>query len=319
MKAKSYRAIIGLMIALTMSLSSCKEFIEPSLKSSQVNVEAPANNFPSKSYTMNFWWDEVDNALYYRLQVVSPTFDSVATLIIDTLIKKNTFSLTLNPGQYQWHVRAENGSSQSPYSAARNFTVLYSSIKQQTEQLSAPANNSLTNQNPITLQWQSMYGATKYQLEIDTNNFVNESTVIYNQTLPGLQYTFTFPKSQNYQWRVKAENDTAQSQWSVVNQISYNTTPPAQATLSSPANKQTLSLPVQLQWNVTSKAARYKLYVLKSDSTSIYNATFPLSTSNTAYTFNLGNTGDKIYWKVSAVDAYGNEGQASTLRSFTLQ
>jgi hypothetical protein len=42
-----------------------------------------------------------------------------------------------------------------------------------------------------------------------------------------------------------------------------------------------------------------------------------LTTNN--YSFNLGNSGDKVYWMVAALDAAGNESAASTQRSFVLQ
>ncbi|WP_448698211.1 hypothetical protein ACFGVR_15440 [Mucilaginibacter sp. AW1-3] len=313
---KKYCWVIAFSAVL---FSACSEFIEPSINSSKVYLEAPGNNYPSTSYTMNFWWDQVDNALSYRLQIVSPRFDSVAYLVTDTLIKKNTFVLTMNPGKYQWRVRAENGSSQSPYAESRSFTVLYSSIKQQSVLLSSPANGLITNQSPVTLQWTSVYGATKYQLEIDTNNFVNESAVLLNQVYPGLQVNYTFPKDQTYQWRVRAQNDTAQAKWSAINTISYNRTPPGMVTLIAPINKQTVGSPVSLQWNSTSKAVKYKVYVLKSDSTTLYNAGFPAVTTATNYSFNLGATGEHVYWKVTAIDAAGNEGLPSVLRSFILQ
>jgi len=310
----------GLIIVTLMGfLSSCKDFIEPSISGSKVTLEAPGNKYQSTSYTVNFWWDQVDNALTYRLQVVSPRFDSVGVLVMDTVVKKNTFVLTMNPGNYQWRVRAENGSSQTPYSDPYSFSVLYSSIKQQNVLLTSPASGFLTNLNSVTLQWTSLYGATKYQLEIDTNNFVNESAVILNQVYPGLQVNYTFPKDQTYQWRVRAENDTAQAKWSAINVITYNHTAPGVVTLVSPTNKQTVSLPVSLQWNSVAKATKYKLYVLKSDSTTLYNQSFPAVLTTTNYSFNLGTSGDKIYWKVTAVDAFGNEGLPSTLRSFSLQ
>ena len=308
-----------IVFASMLAIAACGDLIEKSISGSQVILEAPGNNNQNTSYTLNFWWDKVDNALDYHLQIVTPKFDSVASLVLDTVIKKNTYTFTLPPGKYQWRVRAENGSSATPYSSPYTFTVLYSSIKQQTTQLVAPANNTVTNQNPYTFQWQSMYGATKYRLEIDTNNFVNEAAVIYNQLIPGLQATYTFPKDQAYQWRVRAENDTAQAKWSGVNSIIYNHTPPGTVTLVAPANRQTTALPVVLQWNAVAKASKYKLYVLKSDSTTLYNSNFPTPITGTTYSFNLGKTGDHFYWKVSAVDAAGNEGTASVLRNFFVQ
>ncbi|MBW4890128.1 hypothetical protein KXQ82_10395 [Mucilaginibacter sp. HMF5004] len=302
-----------------LAVSACSDLIEKSISGSQVILQTPGNNYQSSSYTLNFWWDKVDNALDYHLQIVTPKFDSVANLVLDTVVKRNTYTFTLPPGKYQWRVRAENGSSATPYSTVYSFTVLYSSIKQQITQLVSPSNNTFTNQNPYTFQWQSMYGATKYRLQVDTNNFVNEANVIYNQVIPGLQANYAFPKDQTYQWRVRAENDTAQAKWSTVNIITYNHTPPGIVTLVAPSNRQTTALPVVLQWNAVAKATKYKLYVLKSDSTTLYNSSFPAPVTSTTYNFNLGKSGDHFYWKVSAVDAAGNEGTASVMRNFFVQ
>lgn len=318
MKPNLFLYLIIIML-LAGELSACTDIIEPNISNRPVQLEAPGNNYKSTVYATDFWWDEVEDALTYRLQVVTPKFDSIGGLVLDTVIKKTQFTITLPPGNYQWHVRAQNGSYQTAYSAARTFTILQSSIKPQKVQLLGPTNNSLTNQNIIAFNWSDLYGATKYQLEIDTNNFINESAVVYNQVTPSLQLNFTFPKDQIYQWRVRAENDTAQALWSSINTITYDHTPPAKVTLVAPDNNQSVSLPVTLQWSSSPTAIKYKLYVLKSDGTSLYNTTFPLSTTNTSYIFNLGSFGEKIFWKVIALDAAGNESAASDLRSFMLQ
>ena len=300
-------------------LSSCDAIIEPSISKSTVQLEAPSDEYTSTNYTVNFWWDEVDHALSYHLQVVTPNFASPGSLVLDTVIKKNTFSFTLNPGNYQWRVMAQNGSSQTDYTTPRSFAVAATSIKQQSVQLSSPLNNFITSQSTVVFQWGSLYGATKYHVEIDTNNFTNESALILNTIIPGQQLNFTFLKDQVYQWRIRAENDTAQSQWSAINLVTYDHTPPKQVNLVSPTDGQTLSLPVPLQWNASVSASKYKVYVYKSDAISLYNQNFPVQVGTTSYSFNLGNSGDKVYWKVTALDAAGNEGQASELRSFVLQ
>jgi hypothetical protein len=319
MKPRPLPYLLMIFFAGIGFLYSCDDIIEPSIDKSQVVLEAPANEYTSTSYTINFWWDPVDHALSYHLQVVTPNFAAPGSLSLDTVITNNKFSFNLNPGNYQWRVMAENGSSQTVYASPKNFTVAATSITQQSVQLVSPANNFLTNQTSFVFQWGSMYGATQYRFEIDTNNFVNPGSVISNTVIPGQQINFTFPKSQVYQWRVQAENDTAQAQWSAVNTITFNNVPPAQVTLVSPASGTTLAQPVTLQWSPVTKAAHYKLYALKSDSTTLYNANFPLVVNGTTYSFNQGASGDKIYWKVSAVDAEGNEGQASLLSNFTLQ
>jgi hypothetical protein len=311
-------AAITLLISIGL-FSSCDAIIEPSISKQQLQLEAPANQNASNSYTIYFWWDPVDHALSYRLQVVTPNFTAPGALLLDTVIKNTKFAFTLRPGNYQWRVLAQNGSSQTAFTAPWNFTVAASSIKQQTVQLAAPANNNITNQSTTVFSWGSLYGATQYRFEIDTNNFANPATVVSNQAIPGQQISFTFPKDQVYQWRVRAENDTAQAQWSAVNTVTYDHIPPAKVSLIAPASGQTVSLPVSLQWSAPASAVKYKLYVFKSDSTSLYNQNFPLPVNSTAYGFNLGKSGDKVYWRVTALDAAGNESQPGALRSFVLQ
>jgi len=300
-------------------LWSCDAIIEPSISKKTIQPEAPSDQYQSTSYTINFWWDEVDHALSYHLQVVTPNFASPGSLVLDTVVTKNTFAFNLNPGNYQWRVLAQNGSSQTAYSTPRNFSVAATSIKQQAVQLTAPVNNLITNQGNIVFQWSSLYGATKYQLEIDTNNFIDENAVIYNQVIPGQQFSFAFPKDHVYQWRVKAENDTAQAQWSAINSVTYDHIPPEIVTLSSPTDGVTAPLPVSLQWNTVAGAQKYKLYIYKSDATTLYNSNFPMLLTTNNYSFNLGTSGDKVYWIVTVLDAAGNESAASTQRSFVLQ
>jgi len=282
-------------------------------------LEAPTDQYISTTYTVNFWWDQVDNALSYRLQVVTPSFAAPGSLVLDTVVTKNKLSFNFIPGNYQWRLLAQNGSSQTAFTTPRNFTVTASSIKQQSVQLTFPANNYITNQSTIVFQWGSLYGATQYRFEIDTNNFTNPSSVISNVAIPGQQVNFTFPKDQVYQWRVRAENDTAQAQWSAVNMVTYDHTPPPKVSLIAPTSGQTIPLPVSLQWGSAASATKYKLYVFKSDSTSLYNQNFPALVNATSYNFNLGKSGDRVYWKVTALDAAGNESQPSDLRSFVLQ
>ncbi|WP_259071784.1 hypothetical protein HDF24_25540 [Mucilaginibacter sp. X4EP1] len=319
MKLRPLPCLFLLLFAGLTCLSSCDDIIEPSIAKSQVVLEAPANQYTSTSYTINFWWDQIDHALTYHLQVVSPSFANPGSLVLDTIVSSYKFSANLNPGTYQWRVMAENGSSQTAYAAPRTFVVAASSVVGQTVQLTSPANNYLTNQSNIVFQWGSLYGATKYQIEVDTNNFVNESAVLINQTIPGQQFSFTFPKDQNYQWRVKAQNDTAQAQWSSVYQVTYDHTPPAQVTLVAPANGVTVPLPVILQWNAVARAVKYKLYVFQSDGVTNYNSSFPMSLTATSYSFNLGASGNKIYWVVTAVDAAGNESAPVNASYFVLQ
>lgn len=311
---------LSLFIVLLTGLISCNEFIEPSIEKRQVALRAPANNYQTSNYTVGFWWDEVEDALTYRLQIVRPSFDSIASLVMDTVIQRNTFSLTLEPGAYQWQVRAENGSSATAYTAPRNLTILPGSLEEQTVTLLSPGNNTLTAQSAISLQWNSLFGASAYRLQIDSNSF-SGSTYVYDQVIPAGQYRFTFPKDNVYQWRVRGQNEdgTKLSKWSAVYTITSDRTPPGAITATQPDNNAQVQLPVTFTWSARNDAAKYRFYLYRNNGTTLYNNTFPVESTNTSYTFTAGTAGERVYWKVTAVDAAGNEGAASELRNVLLQ
>jgi hypothetical protein len=308
---------IGMIFLLLLSITGCKEFIEPSIHDKPVVLLAPSNGTEGTIYAQSFWWEEVEDALKYRLQVVTPDFNNTARLVLDTLVNTNKFNFTLDPGNYQWRVRAENGSSQTRYATA-TFTVYASSITTQQVQLQAPANNLLTNVSSATFKWLKLYGATKYRLEIDTNNFADEKVLFLDQTITALEYPVTFTSNKVYQWRVMALNDTASAKWSVIQNITYDNTPPVEVTLSAPATNAAVASPVTLRWAATPTAVKYQLYVYNSDQTTLYSSTYPLTLTGTTHSF-TGNSGERVYWKVRAIDAAGNTGAFSELRNFTIQ
>lgn len=308
-----------LILCIAILISACKAIIEPSINDRKITPLAPGDMTKSASYAITFWWEPVEDALSYNLQVVSPSFSNIGRLVADTVIRTNKFTLNLKPGDYEWKVLAQNGSSQTAFSRPRSFTVLLSSIKGQSVQLKSPTNNYVTNQNNVGLEWNSLYGATKYTLQIDTNSFADESKLIYNQAIASQQFTFAFPKDQIYQWRVRAENDTAKADWSAVNTVLYDHTPPGPVSIVAPTNNQTVNSPVSLQWSTVATATKYKLYVFKNDSVTVYNNTFPAVLNSTNYSFSTGTIGERVIWKVAAIDAAGNEGQATAVRSFVLR
>ena len=306
-----------LALVLSMLLASCSEFIEPSISDREVVLRAPVNGAETKDYAQTFWWEAVDDALSYHLQVVTPDFNHTVKLVLDTLVRGNRFNYTLDPGSYEWRIRAENGSSATAYVAAA-FTVYPGSITTQQVQLLSPANSTLTAQAAAQFKWLRLYGATKYRLEVDTNNFADETRLVVDQTTVNLDYAHTFLREKTYQWRVKAQNDTAESKWSAVQTITYDATPPPVVLLNAPVHNAQVSKPVTLSWSAAATARKYLLYVYKNDGTSLYNNSFPLTTTSLSYVFSLGTSGEKVYWEVRAVDEAGNTSSLGELRAFTI-
>lgn len=305
-------------VLLAFFFLGCKEFIEPSIAKKNIVPLSPADGTEGSKYSQTFWWDEVEDALKYRLQVVTPDFNRPERLILDTVIERNKFNYTLDPGKYEWRVRAENGSSYTPYAKA-SFVIYPTSIKIQQVQLESPANNTLTNQSSILFKWLKLFGADKYRLQIDTNNFADETSLFVDKTVPNLELLIPLTKDKLYQWRVKAKNDTAESKWSAVYNLTLDRIPPAAVLLNTPLNNAMVDHPAKLNWAVTATAKKYLLYVYESSGTVAYSSKYPLTLTTNSYTFSEGIRGEKVFWEVSAVDEVGNVGARSEKRSFTIQ
>lgn len=309
------------LICLTLLSMGCKEFIEPSIDDRKVILLAPSDGTETKDYAQTFWWEEVEDALSYRLQVVTPGFEHTTKLVLDTVVKKSTkFKITLDPAKYEWRVKAQNGSSATPYTTAV-FTIYPTSITEQKVQLDVPLNNTITNQSGITFKWLKLFGAEKYRIQLDNsgNSFSDETTLFLDKTVSNLEYTVTLDKDKTYQWRVKGLNGAVESKWSSIQNITYDATPPPIVELSSPMNNASVASPVSIKWLASTGAKKYILYCYKGDPGQPYNNTFPLTTTSLSYNFTSTLTGEKILWEVKAVDEAGNVSTKSELRSFTIK
>ena len=77
--------LVGLFMACT------KDFIQKDIKNDIVNIIAPVDNMNTPNNTITFWWDELEGAEKYNLQIVKPSFDSITQLIVDTNVIINKF------------------------------------------------------------------------------------------------------------------------------------------------------------------------------------------------------------------------------------
>ncbi|WP_257667129.1 hypothetical protein [Parapedobacter tibetensis] len=298
-------------------LAACSDFFEESITDSTPVLLSPGENAQTNVYLIHFMWEPLDHALRYRLQLASPSFDSVKLFHADSTMEKTVFSISLQPGEYQWRVKALNGSSETSYTT-RSFTIHEASLSTQMVLQTAPADNFITNQNSVDIGWQGIFSATSYRLQIDTNSFVNEEELVLERVLDGETFAFGLADEARYQWRVRAENDTAQSRWSTVRNFTYDRTPPPAPTLSAPGNDTQVNRPVTLQWGSSGDAVSYRLYVYKTDST-LYNAQFPLRLEATSHVFDAGARNERILWRVRASDRAGNESGFSAWRSFIIR
>lgn len=312
------KKIVYFFIVVSILFTACDDVFEDDLTQANISILAPANNAINPNYVQTFWWDFVDEATQYQLQVVKPSFDSVLILIVDTSVTTNKFQLSLSPGMYEWRIRGLNGSSNTKY-FTRKLQVVQSGITGQNILTTLPLNALETKLSNVLFSWQFLFGASTYRLQIDSLNFTDENNLVLNSSTNQTSIDYNFTKDGSYKWRVRAETDTSFSNWSTVNTVTIDRVAPNVVSLQSPLNNVSLPLPFSFSWSPVADAHIYKLYVYKSDTMSLLNATYPLVVNSTTSLFTNSNAVGDLFWQVSAIDRAGNESEKSVKRKISIQ
>lgn len=113
----------NLIILASFLFFSCSEILETDISQSNIKQVSPGNNIQTGNNSILFYWDEIDGASSYKLQVATPSFDNIETFVFDTLISTNSFQTTLEPGKYGWRVKAINSYYETQF-ALSNFSIV---------------------------------------------------------------------------------------------------------------------------------------------------------------------------------------------------
>lgn len=169
-----------------------------------------------------------------------------------------------------------------------------------------------TSSNPVDLDWEdapeSDSGDTVfYTLFVSESNVFHPDSTIIKDSLLESQYQDTMPVGLYY-WKVKAEDSWGAERWSQQSWSFHVFSYPASFSLLSPQDLDSVSLPVNFDWEDSSDpdpqdTVSYALLLSKSEvfhpeSTTIYD-----SLSQSQYT-GITSTGSH-YWKVKATDRWG--------------
>lgn len=306
-----------LLLMTILASVGCSEFMEESIDDKRVVLFSPGKNAELESYTVDFVWDELAYALHYQLQVACPSFDSVVYFSLDTLVIPNHFTLTLPPGRFEWRVRALNGSSKTAY-AKGGFLIHNTDLDKQRIVLTAPADDAILSANFLNFTWQPMHGASSYTVQIDTNHFIDEENILFSKELSEPMLNYSSLEEKKFQWRVKASDGEVETIWSVVREFQVDRTAPEAPVLLVPDDNEQVAQPVVLKWEAQDDVETYQLYLYERDSVTMYKKNYPLSLTTNSYTFNEGKKGERLVWRIRAVDRAGNRSDFSAYRVFNL-
>jgi len=143
-------------------------------QSNSVTLSSPSNDIITNTASQNLAWQPVLGATGYQLQVINT---ATSTVTFEQEVTATNYAYTFPEGNYQWKVRATNGSQNTLYSAR---SLLVDTTAPTKPVPTSPANLSNTSDNTISFQW------TRTPL---AGSVETDSIYIYtNQNLTTLQY-----------------------------------------------------------------------------------------------------------------------------------
>jgi len=302
------------IIILVLLITSCEMFTERDISDQQVKLISPPEGLHTTISTQTFWWDMVDNAENYHLQIVSPGFNYIERLIADTLLTDNKFVYTLLPGTYQWRVAAYNNSSQTPYTV---FSLIIDStpdISGQIIMLLEPKNNDTTNKTDFTFKWELLYNADNYNFQL---YYENEMYLSINWQYDTLSMMLEKGDG-NYLWKVRGQNAFSNTAYSS-RSIYLDTSPPNKPLLTEPHYGAELpDTIITLSWDrgsVNGSSIKDSLYVYSDQS--LGDLVLARYLSSTTFSDSLGP--GNFYWRIRSIDAAGNKSDYSELGYFIIK
>lgn len=289
---------------------SCGLVLEKDLKSAHITINSPADNDTLRLNTITFWWDDVEAATSYEFQIVKPSFDHVTQLIIDTNLTDNKFTINLNPGVYQWRIRAKNNNTSSAFNTRTLYIISPDSLSSSNIVLKSPADNSYNKTGNVTCKWYTLSGATYYTFQLIDGS----GATVYNNNLSTDSVLLNSLPEGTYQWKVRANNDVSSTAFSS-RTFSVDYTNPNTPSLNSPFHADSVNNPFTLSWSrgLESGSPITDSLFIYSDSLSTLINTYTSTT--TSYSLS-GFAAGRYYWRVRSIDAAGNVSAYSSTRKF---
>lgn len=148
-------------------------------------------------------------------------------------------------------------------------------ITEETVTLIAPANNAEIEANSVRFNWESVEGASDYEIQIATPNFANANQLVLNTVTDSTFYQIELIENE-YEWQVRAQNSGYATPYSSakfkvvpITNFSNNT-----VILLSPSNGLiTNEDTFNLKWEEVPEATQYRVQVLDENGEPIQSET----------------------------------------------
>jgi hypothetical protein len=263
----------------------------------RVALSSPGNGWTQRPVVDDLWWNPVEFAQWYEVQISPDTTFSVISFS-DT----NVTALPYRAGPlahgrwYAWRVRARNSLGVGAWSDKWLFRTVFAIPA--APSLAAPPTGSLDLPVTPMLAWHPTDQAATYDVQIS-----EDSTFAFDvRTVGSITDTFhlasTLDHARRYFWRVRGVSEAGWGDWSAPWWFRTVGTPAGVPVLVSPPNGATgISVTPLLVWRIPPNAQLYHVQV-SEDSTFATTVVNGDGISDTSYVAN-GLAPSKVYfWRV---------------------
>jgi hypothetical protein len=319
MKTKNRILIASSLMALCLYWS-CDQIFEDDIENETVSLMAPSDGLKTEVLTHTFWWDEVEGAKKYNIQIASPSFTEINRLVVDSNLSEPRFSYTLSPGTYQWRVNAFNDAYETAYTTYELEVDSTLDLSGGSIRLLSPTDSFVTNQTSLSFKWEDLPNADFYELEFREAGAYTWEDQYYlsSEKTQNTSLTIDELEEGEYHWGIRGSNDLSSTMFTH-RYVLVDTSDPDSPTLISPANNTELAdSTITLKWGTISDggaSVRYKLYIYANSALTQLEESQNLSQNQ--YSWKTYVSGD-YYWYVVAEDAAGNTSSDSEVWQFNV-
>ena len=306
-----------MFIAMMLLLVYCDEVFEEDITDVNIVVLSPPDNLESVSTSVQFWWQEIDDIIGYQLQIVTPSFNNIKRIVLDSTLTASTYTYTLYPDTFEWRVKAINHSSETEFVTQKLIVLETPDLSEQFVEILNPSDGLAANCTEVLFAWNQLDHADDYKFEIRKDNW--EGTSVINPIIVTEDSIRMTLDEGNYAWGVQAQNEYSQSIVSI-RSLTIDTTLPTSPVFVSPTLGDTFELGptgIELEWSHETDSGSPvsdSLWIRYPDEAK------ELLYFGSEYNVNLQpqDTGNYHIWIVP-VDAAGNVGYSSDTIQFYVE
>ena len=311
--------------SIVLVLTSCKEIIAEDITGKMPVLILPTVNDTVETSLVHFKWDELDGASSYKLMVVSPSFASISSYELDSIVTGTNFYYSLDSNDYEVKLVALNAGYSSDTLDPIPFVVgVQSNSSSGNVVLSSPANGVYESATfDKVFQWNSLTDATSYEISIrEGSSFATGTQIDFGNNISSPSFTSTrsFPEGEYY-WGVKAYLQSGGETLYTTHTLYIDTNAPNEPVLGAPTHLSSeFAGTINFTWNngtdpgiITSPVT--SLLEISSDTGF---ATIVDSQSVQGSSADVALTNGVYYWRVTNTDAAGNVSAPAVYNQLTI-